>query len=173
MPEKKTTSNENMQRLGAYGASPAPKKSNKMPKELQQQLDEIEEWALTNKKDSKKDAINFWILKIPAIVTSASAGIWAHFDLTTVSVISGAIASICVVLDGIHPRGMLKNIHTRAYHDLRMLSGTMTTAWRSRDSFSNVKEVAQEIIRNNEEERLRIASYIRDAESALAYKQED
>jgi hypothetical protein len=141
-----------------------------MPGELQQHLIELEEWAIANKKDARRDAIAFWSLKIPAIFASASAGILARFDLTTVSVVAGAIASFCVIIDGVHPRGMLRNSHFRAYHDIRILSTNMVAQWRSRDSEVTADSVGRVIIRNGEKERQRIAVYIRDAETALKQK---
>ena len=70
--------------------------ANHMPPELRDQLRELEKWALANKGDATRDAMAFWGLKLPAILASASAGVWAHFELTTVSVLAGAIASLCV-----------------------------------------------------------------------------
>src|SRR5689334_5204897 len=85
---------------------------------LRNTTDTLEKWAQENKKDADKDLITFWALKIPAILSSASAGVWAHFGLTGVSVVAGAIASLCVIADGLLPRGMLRNTHLRAYHDI-------------------------------------------------------
>lgn len=138
--------------------------------ELRNQLAELELWAKANKKDAAWDALAFWSLKIPAILAAASAGVWVHFELTTVSVIAGAIASVCVIVDGILPRGMLRNTHLRAYHDLRILFSRMMSEWRSRKSKARDGNAARKIIRDSEEERRRIAAYIRDAETALKYK---
>jgi hypothetical protein len=136
---------------------------------LAEHLDELEQWAIHNKIDARKDLAGFWILKIPAILASASAGVLGHFALTTVSMIAGAVASVCVIIDGVHPRGMLRNTHLRAYHDIRILSTQMVNKWRSRNLSSNDENVARTIIRDGEPERTRIASYIRDAETALRY----
>lgn len=141
-----------------------------MPVELQQQLDELESWAMGNKRDAQRDATAFWLLKVPAILAAASAGVWAHFALTTVSVIAGAIASLCVIIDGVHPRGVLRNTHMRAYHDIRMLTTRMTSDWRSRAVSSKDHEMARRIIRDAEAERSRIARYVCDAEAALTAK---
>jgi len=105
--------------------------------------------------------------KIPAILASASAGVWAQFNLTAVSVIFGAIASVCVIIDGIHPRGMLRNTHLRAYHDLRILTTQMMTEWRARNTNARDDNTARRIIQGAQKERQRIAIYIRDAETAL------
>jgi hypothetical protein len=149
---------------------PTTLKYQGLPRGLRYELLEIEEWATANRRDALWDAIAFWGLKIPAVLAAASAGVWAYFNLTLVSVIAGAVASLCVIIDGIHPRGMLRNTHLRAYHDLRMLSSQMISKWRSRRPESNVETVAARIIREASDERRRIAAYIRDAETALTDK---
>jgi hypothetical protein len=111
--------------------------------------------------------VAFWTLKIPAVLASASAGVWAHFGLTGVSVVAGAMASLCVIIDGVHPRGMLRNTHLRAYHDIRILISRMTDQWRTRASNANEQNTIRGIIRNSIAERERIAKYVRDAETAL------
>ncbi|HEX7314971.1 MAG TPA: hypothetical protein VF297_13670 [Pyrinomonadaceae bacterium] len=131
---------------------------------------ELERWALDNRRDARRDALAFWSLKLPAILAAASAGVLAQFHLRTVSVILGAAASLCVIIDGIHPRGMLRNIHMRAYHDLRLLSTRMMSAWRARDRQLKPVTVASRIIREAEDDRQRIARYIIEAETALNYK---
>jgi hypothetical protein len=60
---------------------------------------------------------------------------------------------------------MLRNIHLRAVHDIRLLASHMTTQLRS--SAGDSKNVVRKIIREAEPERQRIAAYIRDAETAL------
>ena len=133
----------------------------------------VEQWASLNRGDARRDALAFWALKFPAIFASASAGILAHFNLTTVSVVAGAIASACVIMDGLHHRGMLRNMHLRAYHDIRMLTTKIVSEWRSRSLRSNPEATARRLIRETESERQRIAAYIRDAETALNIKAED
>jgi hypothetical protein len=151
-------------------APPRKTENARVPEGLSEQLHELEQWAIQNKSDARKDLIAFWTLKIPAILASASAGVLGHFALTTVSVISGAIASFCVIVDGVHPRGMLRNIHLRAYHDIRILSTQMVSKWRMRSHSSSAEKLASIIIRDAEPERARIAKYIRDTETALRYE---
>jgi hypothetical protein len=143
-----------------------------LPGNLRHHLLELEQWAQENRRDAFWDTLAFWSLKIPAILAAASAGVWAYFGLTAVSVIAGAVASVCVIIDGIHPRGMLRNIHLRAAHDLRILSTGMITKWRTRESKAKTREAAtaRKIILEAEQERQRIGAYIRDAETALDAK---
>lgn len=128
----------------------------------------LEQWALDNQKDARRDSWSFWAFKAPAILASASAGVWAHFGWVTIGVVLGAIASLCVIVDGIYPRGMLRNTHLRAVHDLRDLTNHM---WAEFDSAAGPKdEVVRTIIREAEQRRRQIAKYVRDADTALNYK---
>ena len=142
-----------------------------MPSELREQLDELEQWAIRNYNDGRKDTIAFWSLKVPAIIAAASAGVFAHFNCTSVSLVVGAIASCCVIIDGLHPRGMLRNIHLRAYHDIRILTRKMMIQWRARGAEANANKIASRILRASEAPYERIAGYVRDAETALNFSE--
>src|SRR5712691_9619715 len=61
--------------------------ANLNPRTYDCRVHELEAWAQANKRDASRDVWAFWALKIPAILASASAGVWAHFGLTTVSVV--------------------------------------------------------------------------------------
>ena len=155
---------------GPSSPPPSPSTGVSLPQDFRDYINELEEWALLNRRDALRDTISFWILKIPAILSSASAGVWAHFDFTTVTVISGAIASLCVIVDGIHPRGMLRNVHLRAYHDIKNLIARVINQYRSDTTRAKPETITRRIIKDAEEERERIANYVRDAETALRYK---
>jgi hypothetical protein len=160
----------------AKAASPVPYElgsqyqRNLLPRDLCNHLIEFAQWAELNKKDARNDTIAFWALKLPAVFAAASAGVWAHFDVTGASVVAGAIASLCVIIDGIHPRGLLRNTHLKAYHDIRDLTAKAITEWRTRNRSSNDETVVRTIIQGIESQRRAIAAYIRDAETALNSK---
>src|SRR4051812_44514723 len=63
--------------------------------DLLRHIDELNAWAQANLHDATRDTVAFWSLKIPAIVTAASAGVWVYLNLPLVSVIAGAGASLC------------------------------------------------------------------------------
>lgn len=90
-------------------------------------------------------------------------------DIKLLGLIAGFVAAACVLIDSAYPRGMLRNTHLRAYHDLRILATNMAVKWRTRGENSDA-DAAKRIIRDAEPERLRIAKYIRDAEIALKSK---
>jgi len=125
----------------------------------------LEDWAMANQKDADRDTWTFWSLKIPAILASATAGIWAHFNWTAASIFVGAAAGACIAIDGIYPRGTLRNIHLRAVHDIRNLSAHMLAQFDS--AAGNQAAVVRKIVRESERERRRIAAYVRDADTAL------
>jgi len=157
-----------------YAPPPRPRiDTSKVPEDLRNLLDELGEWASANSRDARRDTVAFWMLKLPAIVASAGAGVWAHFELPSISVVCGAIASVCVIVDGILPRGMLRNTHLRAHHDIRSLMNHITAAWRTIDPSNDAAAELRQIIRDTEKERQRITKYVRDAETALKDKYEE
>jgi hypothetical protein len=149
-------------------ALPRPNTSGDgIPEELQTVLSELESWALANRRDARRDFAHFWMLKTPAIFASASAGIWDHFGLTGVGVVSGAIASLCVIMDGVQPKGQMRNTHMRAYHEIRRLESKLVDQWRLRSRDVSAQDTVNKIIRAAIPERERIAKYVEQVETAL------
>jgi len=148
---------------------------DEMPKILRDQMTELEAWAEDNRKDSRRDAIRFWALKIPAVIISAGAGIFAYFRLEAAAVIASGIASVCVLIDGLNPGGALRNSHYKAVHDLRILQHKMQAEWRIEGYVLGVDEsekLAARIIKDAQKEIERIATYLRDAESMLGSRRD-
>jgi hypothetical protein len=63
---------------GGSGGGAGESSDGEMPESLKIHLLELEAWATANKKDAKNDAIAFWILKVPAILTSVGSGLFAY-----------------------------------------------------------------------------------------------
>lgn len=141
-----------------------------LPIELKNYLTELQNWGSDNKKDSTIDTISFWSLKIPAILSSSLAGLCAHFKWSSFGVILGAVASICVIIDGIHPRGMLRNIHLKAYHDISILTRDIYNKWRTRSSKMSDENTYTKLIKEAQSEEKRISKYLSEAETSLKYK---
>ncbi|HKP45568.1 MAG TPA: hypothetical protein VJT50_03150 [Pyrinomonadaceae bacterium] len=154
--------------------APTPAVSNEMPEILVSQLRDLEDWAIGNKKDSRNDAIRFWALKIPAIIASVAAGIFAHYKWDAVPLFAGAIASACVLIDGVNPGGALRNAHYKAFYELRELEAEMVTNWRTRSfkaTTDNAKlAIAAQIIKESETKRAKISKDLKRAETVLAEK---
>jgi hypothetical protein len=142
-----------------------------MPQTLEDQLSELESWAQANKRDAQWDATRFWSLKIPAILVSASSGIFAHFEWQTFALIAGAIAGVCVLIDGLNPGGMLRNVHLRALHDLRNLQNEIVATWRIGSlEATDTESLTAKIIKGVQKKTRRIAAYIKDSETMLGVK---
>jgi hypothetical protein len=138
-----------------------------MPDELRQELDAVGKWATANKADAIRDRVAFWILKCPAILVSASAGVLAHFKLDELAMIAAGIASACVLIDGLRPRGLLFSIHSRASHDLFKMHADMLSEWRKgKLKGLATRRLAAEIIAKFAPARTRIAAYLAQAESS-------
>lgn len=152
-----------------HGGGGGPSTEEEMPLDLRNYLTELELWANANNKEASRDTIAFWLLKVPAIISSIGTGVLAKFEYDNFSLVLGLIAGICVAVDGIHPRGMLRNTHIRAFHDIRTLSSSIVSNWRTRNDKAQSSNAAKRIIKESEEERLRIANYIKESETALNY----
>lgn len=155
-------------------ASPAPAailqaSASSMPPALERQLRSLEEWAQANRRDAQHDAMRFWMLKVPAILVSAGSGVFAYFKLDGIAVVTGAIASLCVLMDGLNPGGALRNVHCRAFNELRQLQDSMSSDWQVGELRGEAPNLlAAEIIENAGREKNRINAYITTAETSLA-----
>jgi hypothetical protein len=132
-------------------------------------MSELEQWAVLNAHDARNDTIRFWLLKLPAIVSSAAAGVLAMNHLETVSAVLAALASGCVLIDAMNPGGQLRNAHMRAVHDLRALEHQVMNDWRIGTlKGKNPNRLAAEIIEGAEKIRDRVAGELRAAETSFA-----
>jgi len=149
-------------------AQPVPSLPVNLPEALQLQIKDIEKWAAENRSNATRDALRFWALKLPAIAVSASSGIFAYFKMDGVAVVAGFVASLCVLLDGLYPGGALRNVHHRAFNDLRKLQNTIISDWQVghlRDE--DHKRLAANIIESAKKEKGRIDNYVTEAEASL------
>jgi len=161
---------------GGGGSSTSPKlatapmiEPNGMPSELREQMDTYKRWADDDRRDARRDTFAFWSLKVPAIAVSAGASAFAYFKLDAVAVIAGAVASACVLIDGLNPRGTLRNIHRRAYNEISTLHAGMAAKWREGILRKmDPRQLGAEIIAGATADTARISAYITAAESSLS-----
>jgi hypothetical protein len=134
---------------------------------IQSQIAGIERWALQNRTDARKDLAMFWLLKAPAIAVSALSAMFVHFNLGTVALVAGAIATICAVVDGVNPRGKLRNAHWRAFSELRSLENRVRNRWTiaTLNNEYNLCKTAAGIIQEATAEQERIGTYLALAET--------
>ena len=156
----------------AISPPPSPKHDADMPSAIANVLTELEDWAAQNLKDSRQEAFRYWLLKLPALLASAGAGLLAYLQWDMAALVVGAIGGICILIDGLYPSGTLRNVHLRAHHDLRALQQRMTNEWRiaSLEHKSHSRSqgaLAAQFLKGSQQEKDRIGAYIRDAETSL------
>jgi len=131
------------------------------------ELEDLERWAMANTDDARRDAIWFWSMKIPAVLASSFAGVFGYLDLKVATLITGATGSVCVIIDGLNPRGALRNTHVRAVHDLRRLQNEIKQGLRYSKPGKDLPEHLESLARHVQSEQSRISEYLREAETAL------
>jgi len=153
----------------AREAAVGPAKSPlSLPAELEEQILSLEQWAIANRDEAKIDERRFWQLKVLAIVFSSSAGLIAHYASPLWAEVAGVAAAIVVAIDGLRPRGVLRDTRYRAYSDLRNLQQVIRSEWRTRPLEEADAAAIRRIIRKAEPERVRINNYLRDVEAPKA-----
>lgn len=138
------------------------KEFEELPIEIQNKIYELENWAKSNLRQSKMNLIWFWILKIPAILFSASTGVFAMLNFNVLTAIFGSISSLCILIDGIFPRGTMRNLQIKAVYEIRLLQNEMVDKWRIGEG--ERKNVIKEIITFAKDESRRINTYLINSE---------
>lgn len=139
-----------------------------LPLVLTENLKQLEMWASLNHQDARRDAMKFWALKAPAILISACPGLFAYWKINGLSVICGVIASACIAIDGLLRAGLLRNVHIRAFHEIRALQNDLRMQWQigilQRE---DQDKLLARILKDTSDERRRIEGYIKAAETSL------
>lgn len=94
---------------------------------VEEQMKFLEQWFDQNYSESKKDRVQYWLLKIPAIICTVSVTALEAFDYGEAIIILGAVASFCVAVDAVFPRGQLHNVHRKAANEIRRLQHDVLT----------------------------------------------
>lgn len=147
-----------------------------MPPELSETLDRFRVWGLANRDDARRESWQFWMLKVPAILTAAGSSALTYFNLKGTAVVAGALAAFCVLMDSLNPKGALRNAHWRAYNEISKLVSDMDQAWKVAALQGKTKDPdaaraeAAKILESHQPEVDRINRYIVDVESALSGK---
>lgn len=101
-----------------------------MPAELEAELDGLGDWAIANYDAARRATKAFWLLKVPAIVLATGGGLLGYADSKLLSLAVGALASFCILIDALYPRGQLRNAHTEAFLEILNLQRELVNRWR-------------------------------------------
>jgi hypothetical protein len=144
----------------------------KIPAQLEAFMKELEAWAVLNEQDARQDTIRFWSLKVPAVLSSASAGLLALIHWENLAAALAALASACILIDAVNPGGQLRNAHLRAVHDLRDIQYRVINEWRVaalKTKHPN-HAAAAAILESAVVARARVQADLRTAETSFAGK---
>jgi hypothetical protein len=142
-----------------------------MPAELDRFIRETEQWVQENKRDARIAALKFWMLKGPAIASSALSGVALLQQVPEASAVLSALAAVCVLIDGVQPRGLMRNTLLSAVHDLRALEHEVVSKWRVGSlKGADSRLLAAGILEDAQVEWKKIEARVRDAETAFGEK---
>ena len=139
---------------------------------IAEELQMLEKWAQGNRRDAEKDRARFWALKLPAIICAAAISGLEGFGMHTAVSFLGVISAICVACDALMPRGLLHNVHRRAFNELRFVAQTLKKSWdiakyeTTADSPER-KAAIVAALKLSQSECVRINDYITAAEASL------
>lgn len=138
-----------------------------------EQVELLECWAAMNESLARKEMARYWVLKVPALLSSLSVGVLQAAGLGNLAAALGVLAGICIGIDAIRPGGFLYSMHRRAANEIRRLQHDVLTLWRaaelrSADQPASLRSAALEILDRIQSERTRIDKMATDAEAYLS-----
>ena len=138
------------------------------PRELAAELEGMWHWALNNRRAARRAAILFWALKLPALAFASAGGLLSYLGNKPLAISASALASFCILLDALQPRGRLRNAHLRAFHEITNRLSEAVSDWRvARLEGSATPTKAAEIIVRTRRDAKSIEKFIEDAAASL------
>jgi hypothetical protein len=96
---------------------------------IDDQIADLERWALANLARDRREKLRFWVLRGIAFLGAAGAAVAAGFAVGKVAIVLAGLAALAVAIDAAWPAGAFKNPHQRAVYDLRELQNTLKLRW--------------------------------------------
>jgi hypothetical protein len=96
---------------------------------IDEQIAELERWALANVARERRDKLRFWVLRGVAFIGAAGAAVSAGFGYPKLALALSAFSALAVAVDAAWPAGTFRSPHQRAVHDLRELQNTLKLRW--------------------------------------------
>jgi hypothetical protein len=96
---------------------------------IDDQIADLERWALANVARDRREKLRFWVLRGVALLGAAGAAVAAGFALAKLAIVLAGLAALAIAVDAAWPSGTFRNPHQRAVHDLRELQNTLKLRW--------------------------------------------
>jgi len=97
-------------------------------KAINEQIEDLERWALINVRHDRNERLRFWILRGIAFLGAAGGAVAVALAAPKVGVALSAVAALAVTIDSAWP-APFRNPAMRAVHDLRELQNTLKIRW--------------------------------------------
>ena len=95
---------------------------------IDEQIEDLERWAIANLRRDRNEKVRFWLLRGFAFAGSTGAAIAGGFGVGKVAIVLGAIAALAIAIDAAWPGGA-RSANRRAATDLRELQNTLKLRW--------------------------------------------
>lgn len=96
---------------------------------IDEQIADLERWALGNLARDRREKLRFWVLRGIAFLGAAGAAVAAGFAVGKLAIVLAGLAALAIAVDSAWPSGAFKNPHQRAVYDLRELQNTLKLRW--------------------------------------------
>jgi hypothetical protein len=97
-------------------------------KAIDEQIEDLERWALANLRQDKNEKIRYWLLRGIAFLGAAGSAVAAGLLANKVALVLSALAALAMAIDSAWPTTS-KNPSLRAVHDLRELQNSLKIRW--------------------------------------------
>jgi hypothetical protein len=96
---------------------------------IDEQIADLERWALGNLARERREKWRFWVLRGVAFLGGAGAAVAVGFGVSKLAILLSGVAALAVAVDAAWPSGTFRNPHQRAVYDLRELQNTLKLRW--------------------------------------------
>jgi hypothetical protein len=96
---------------------------------IDEQIEELERWALANLRRDRSEKARFWTLRGVAFIGAAGGALSVGFSRPDLAIGACTLTALAIAVDSAWPGGAFKNPHQRAVHDLRELQNTIKLRW--------------------------------------------
>jgi hypothetical protein len=96
---------------------------------IDEQIADLERWALANERRERSENIRFWALRGTAFAGAALAAIEGFLGYGRAAGVLAGVAALFVAIDAAWPGTNPRNPYRRAVHDLRSLQNSIRLKW--------------------------------------------
>lgn len=96
---------------------------------IDEQIAELERFAMANERRERNETIRFWVLRGSAFLSAVLAGVLASLGFSRTTAFLAACSALFIAIDAARPSASQRNPYRRAIYDLRSLQGSVRLRW--------------------------------------------